>query len=80
MMCVWLVYGVAIDGYDGKAGMAAVTLSDDLTAAEFDWGALAKQLAAQLPSYATPYFFRVREALEITGTFKHRKVDLVEQA
>jgi fatty-acyl-CoA synthase len=30
-----------------------------------------------LPSYAQPMFVRLQPAIETTGTFKYRKVDLV---
>ncbi|MDP3459791.1 MAG: long-chain-acyl-CoA synthetase [Hyphomonas sp.] len=66
------VYGVAIPGTDGKAGMAAIT-----TEGEVDFAGLYKSLAAKLPSYAVPIFIRVQPEAETTGTFKYRKVDLV---
>lgn len=59
--------------------MAALTLDGDLTAAEFNWKNLTSHMSEQLPPYAMPYFFRIKEALELTGTFKHRKGDLVDQ-
>jgi fatty-acyl-CoA synthase len=40
---------------------------------------LAAQLAASLPAYAQPVFIRLRPELEITGTFKLRKIDLVQE-
>jgi len=66
------VYGVAIPGTDGKAGMAAIT-----TEGEVDFAGLYKSLAAKLPSYAVPIFIRVQPEAETTGTFKYRKVELV---
>eukprot|EP01035_Chromulina_nebulosa_P045666 gene45665-biopygen31561 len=32
----------------------------------------------ELPSYAQPLFLRLQRQIETTGTFKYRKVDLVE--
>ena len=32
-----------------------------------------------LPVYQRPYFLRVQHEMRITGTFKHRKVDLVKE-
>jgi len=36
-------------------------------------------VARSLPSYARPVFVRIGVEIEITGTFKHRKVELVKQ-
>ncbi|WP_378733744.1 long-chain-acyl-CoA synthetase [Nocardia brasiliensis] len=71
-----VVYGVDIPGTDGKAGMAAVTLSPD---AEFDGKAIAELAYDRLPGYAVPLFIRVVEELEQTSTFKSRKVELRKQ-
>ncbi|MGA9870085.1 MAG: long-chain-acyl-CoA synthetase [Rhodococcus sp. (in: high G+C Gram-positive bacteria)] len=68
-----VVYGVDIDGTDGKAGMAAVTLRDGES---FDGKALADHLYDKLPSYAVPLFVRVVDSLEQTSTFKSQKVAL----
>lgn len=68
------VYGVAVPGADGKAGMAAVT-----TGVNFNIEELYNNLKDSLPAYAIPLFIRKQEEAETTGTFKYRKVDLVEQ-
>jgi len=65
------VYGVAVPGTDGRAGMAAVVVTP-----EFDLAAFRQHLAARLPDYARPLFLRIVSAIEITGTFKLRKQDL----
>ncbi len=65
------VYGVAIDKLDGRAGMAAITPGDG-----FDLCGLRDFLVRELPSYARPLFIRIQPAIETTGTFKYRKVDL----
>ncbi len=70
-----VVYGVAIPGCDGKAGMAAVKLADG---AEFDAKGLAEHLYDHLPNYAVPLFIRLVDELETTSTFKSRKVELRE--
>jgi fatty-acyl-CoA synthase len=67
------VYGVAVPGADGRAGMAAL-----VTAPGFDIAKLAGALSGNLPAYARPIFIRLLPELEITGTFKQRKVDLVK--
>ncbi|MGV7750577.1 AMP-binding enzyme, partial [Mycobacterium kansasii] len=57
-----IVYGVAIPGADGKAGMAAVKLAEGR---EFDGAALATQLRNELPGYAIPLYARVVPSLEV---------------
>ncbi|HRO03262.1 MAG TPA: long-chain-acyl-CoA synthetase [Terricaulis sp.] len=69
-----IVYGVALDRLDGRAGMAAITPGE-----KFDIGDLPAFLARELPAYARPLFVRLQPAAETTGTFKYRKVDLVEE-
>jgi fatty-acyl-CoA synthase len=66
------VYGVTIEKLDGRAGMAAITPGDG-----FDLQRLRDFLIRELPSYARPIFIRIQPAIETTGTFKYRKVDLV---
>ncbi|MBT6432695.1 MAG: long-chain-acyl-CoA synthetase [Deltaproteobacteria bacterium] len=70
-------YGVEIPGTDGRAGMISLVLNVALK--EFDAKALSESLQSSLPAYALPIFIRLRSELEVTGTFKHRKVDLKEQ-
>jgi fatty-acyl-CoA synthase len=66
------VYGVAIAGADGRAGMAAM-----VTDARFDLVEFKNHLAARLPAYAQPVFIRISPALDITETFKQKKQQLV---
>jgi len=68
-----VVYGVAVPGTDGKAGMAAIKLRNGAT---FDGLALARFLTAQLPAYAVPLFVRIIDEVAQTSTFKSSKVDL----
>ena len=69
-----VVYGVAVPGADGRAGMAAIVASSD-----FDVAALRRHLAASLPEYARPLFLRLRGAIDVTATFKHKKQELAAQ-
>jgi fatty-acyl-CoA synthase len=69
------VYGVTVPGCEGRAGMAALVLDPDVP---FDGVAFLDYLKAHLPDYARPVFLRIRPALDVTGTFKQRKVDLVK--
>ena len=66
------VYGVRVPGADGRAGMAALVCDGT-----FDLTRFYAYVSERLPSYARPLFLRMREQLETTATFKHRKVDLV---
>ncbi|MDP3853199.1 long-chain-acyl-CoA synthetase [Phenylobacterium sp.] len=66
------VYGVAVEGADGRAGMAGLVVE-----AGFDIKVFGEQVARELPPYAQPVFVRILPAIETTGTFKHRKMDLV---
>jgi len=66
------VYGVAVEGAEGRAGMAALVVDSD-----FDVKALGEHVARELPLYAQPLFVRILPAMDTTGTFKMRKMDLV---
>jgi fatty-acyl-CoA synthase len=66
------VYGVSVPGCDGRAGMAAIVAGDDL-----DLAAVYRHVTGALAAYARPLFLSRRSQIETTGTFKHRKVDLV---
>jgi fatty-acyl-CoA synthase len=68
------VYGVTIPGSDGKAGMAALSTDRDLNLEN-----LYQSLSSSLPAYAQPIILRIKKEIEITGTFKHRKVELVKE-
>ena len=70
------VYGVAVPGADGRAGMAALVAKDGKV---IDVAGLKPFLAARLPTYAVPVFLRLQAAIEVTGTFKQRKPTLVEE-
>ncbi|MEQ8859858.1 MAG: long-chain-acyl-CoA synthetase [Pseudomonadales bacterium] len=72
------VYGVAVPGADGRAGMAAVTLEDGET--ELDLAAFSEYVNRELPSYARPLFVRVEPEIDVTGTFKMVKGKLREEA
>jgi fatty-acyl-CoA synthase len=69
------VYGVEVAGCEGRAGMAAIVCEPDL-----DLAALRTYLAARLPDYARPLFVRIRDEIEVTGTFKQKKLDLARQS
>jgi fatty-acyl-CoA synthase len=66
-------YGVSVPHSDGKAGMVTLVLDG-----KFQPRAFGEWADAQLPVYARPVFVRIARTLETTGTFKYRKVDLVD--
>ncbi len=71
------VYGVAIPGTDGRAGMVSIltdTMKDDL-----DKKKLSENLKKQLPSYAVPIFVRMKTDFQTTATHKIKKTDLKKE-
>ncbi|CAK6961560.1 hsFATP2a_ACSVL_like domain-containing protein [Scomber scombrus] len=70
------VYGVKVEGHEGRIGMAAVTLKEG---EEFDCLDAYNKVTNYLPAYARPRFIRIQPCLEMTGTFKMKKVKLVEE-
>ncbi len=68
------VYGVRVPGYEGKAGMAALVAAPDL-----DLAALRQHLQRELPDYARPLFLRFTPEIDVTGTFKQKKIDLARE-
>ena len=67
------VYGVAVPGADGRAGMASL-----VTGPDFDLALFQARAEEMLPPYAQPVFLRLTPEIETTGTFKYRKIDLVD--
>ncbi|XP_029295709.1 very long-chain acyl-CoA synthetase-like [Cottoperca gobio] len=70
------VYGVKVPGHEGRIGMAAVKLKENM---DFDSNAAYQYVKNCLPSYARPCFIRIQGALVVTGTFKQMKVKLAEE-
>ena len=68
------IYGVKVPGADGRAGMAALVVDGS-----FDIMGFAQRLGGHLAAYARPVFLRLQPQIEVTGTFKQRKVDLVRE-
>jgi fatty-acyl-CoA synthase len=62
------VYGVAIPGADGRAGIAEI-----VCAGTIDLAAFREHLSRSLPRYAHPVLLRMRSEIDITPTFKQRK-------
>jgi fatty-acyl-CoA synthase len=69
-----IVYGVAVPGADGRAGMALITIDG-----KFDFDSFIGRLEA-LPRYAWPLFLRIAaEEIETTETFKPKRPIYVAQ-
>jgi fatty-acyl-CoA synthase len=68
------VYGVAVRGTEGSAGMATLIADSKLDLTE-----LRRHLTMRLPAYARPLFLRIGKRIEMTATFKHRKQELARQ-
>ncbi|MAM93140.1 long-chain-acyl-CoA synthetase [Parvibaculum sp.] len=69
------VYGVHVPGADGRAGMASIVAENG----KLDLEKFRAQMLKELPEYAVPVFLRIQPEIEVTGTFKHRKVELVKE-
>jgi fatty-acyl-CoA synthase len=69
-----VVYGVAVPGTEGRAGMAAIVPGDG-----FDLARLRRHLTERLPDYARPVFLRLRDGIALTGTFKPQKQALAAE-
>ncbi|MEN9855703.1 MAG: hypothetical protein RLZZ157_829, partial [Pseudomonadota bacterium] len=67
-------YGVDVPNTDGRAGMAVIVTHQSL-----DMTALARHILGELPAYAVPLFLRFQSEVEVTGTFKYKKQDLVKE-
>jgi len=67
------VYGVAIPGYDGRAGMAAI-----VSEVEPDLIKIKEHIDRELPHYARPVFLRLSKDSDTTSTFKFKKTNLVK--
>jgi fatty-acyl-CoA synthase len=68
------VYGVSVPGAEGRAGMAALVVDGDFSLQD-----LPARLKTRLAPYARPIFLRLSPQIDVTSTFKQRKVDLVRE-
>ncbi|MDP7570629.1 MAG: long-chain-acyl-CoA synthetase [Myxococcota bacterium] len=71
------VYGVAVEGRDGRAGMAALVTSGRRN--RFDPAAFYAYVDDHLPPFAAPLFVRLCSEADVTGTLKLRKVALQQE-
>ena len=68
------VYGVKVPGTEGRAGMVAISLNENVD--QLDINTFSKYIAQNLPHFARPIFVRVQTNLETTSTFKVVKKEL----
>ncbi len=71
------VFGVLVPGFEGRAGMAAINLNDDIEQLNVD--AFSEFVNKNLPYFARPVFVRVQPAPEMTSTFKVIKNNLRDE-
>mmetsp|Transcript_114368 Transcript_114368/g.209408 ORF Transcript_114368/g.209408 Transcript_114368/m.209408 type:complete len:643 (-) Transcript_114368:127-2055(-) len=71
------VYGVQVGNNEGRCGMASI-VAGERWAGEATLKEIYAATEENLPSYARPLFLRVQPQLEMTTTFKQKKVELVE--
>ncbi|XP_071450747.1 long-chain fatty acid transport protein 4-like isoform X2 [Hetaerina americana] len=67
-----VAYGVEVSGLEGRAGMVAILDKENT----LDLAVLHAGIQKTLPAYARPIFIRVLTELDMTGTYKLKKVDL----
>ncbi|XP_026687034.1 long-chain fatty acid transport protein 4-like [Diaphorina citri] len=65
----------SVPGYEGRAGMAAIL---DINKS-LDVSAVSEGIKKALPSYARPLFIRCLREVEMTGTYKLKKLDLQKE-
>ena len=68
-----------VSGQDGRAGMAAITPIKNHKLTTENLVEIFEHCHRSLPMYAIPRFLRIQSEMEITSTFKQRKVELVKE-
>ena len=61
------VYGVGVEGYEGRAGMAVIVCDN------CDLKALHRHIEENLPEYARPLFLRMRKDIDVTDHLQAEK-------
>lgn len=70
------VYGVKVPNTEGRCGMVAIKPLDGVN---LDMDAFARYVVEKLPSYARPYFVRIRNVIDATNSFKQVKTNLQKE-
>lgn len=68
-----VVYGVKVPGFEGRCGMAAISILDDLI---LDWKGLAAHINKRMPDHARPVFFRVCSGLNKNSDLKKHRLQM----
>ncbi|CAF1391201.1 unnamed protein product, partial [Didymodactylos carnosus] len=71
-----VVFGVNVPETDGKAGMVVIRNNEK----PIDLKYLEKELKTHLASYARPIFIRLTDQIEMTGTFKVKKITFQDES
>ncbi|VEU36566.1 unnamed protein product [Pseudo-nitzschia multistriata] len=74
-----VVYGVEVEGYPGRAGMATVVMNEGASSNKWQ-DSLWRSLQAELPRYAQPLFLRIATEIEKTSTQKYKKKKLQDES
>jgi len=77
-----IVYGVKLDGYDGQAGAAGITLEDESQPRqnELMQNLYTSLKAKGVPTYAIPRLVRITRHITTGATFKQARRDLSRKA
>ncbi|NLJ71764.1 MAG: long-chain-acyl-CoA synthetase [Syntrophomonadaceae bacterium] len=70
------VYGVKVPNTEGRCGMVALKPLDGYS---INLNNLAQYVTEKLPSYARPYFVRIRQQIDATDSFKQLKQQLQKE-
>lgn len=70
------VYGVKVPDMEGRCGMVALKLLEN---EQLDMDKFAAYVNEKLPSYARPYFVRIRNMIDATNSFKQLKQQLQKE-
>jgi hypothetical protein len=74
-----IVYGVAVPGHDGKAGMAAINLEPTSAPTPEVFRSILAYALAHLPKYAVPVFLRLQSGFTPMHNQKQNKVPLKKE-
>ncbi|XP_075711282.1 long-chain fatty acid transport protein 2-like [Rhinoderma darwinii] len=69
------VFGVSVPYHEGRIGMVSIKLKEGRV---FDGEKMFEQVTKYLPIYARPRFLRIQDSIEVNGTYKLCKTDLVK--
>ncbi|XP_069837896.1 long-chain fatty acid transport protein 2-like [Dendropsophus ebraccatus] len=68
-------FGVPVPGHEGRIGMVSIKVKEGRS---FDGEKMFAQVIKHLPNYARPRFVRIQDSIQVNGTYKQYKMDLVK--